>query len=395
MKIAVIGLGYVGASLAVCLSSKFDVVGYDIDENRVAKINSNDFSFLGESQYELIKDKGLALLCHNDFAKALNGADFVIVAVPTDYDPSTARLDTSIVEDVIKRIVLISPSVCIVIKSTVPIGFCDHIQNLYPSTPILFSPEFLREDQSISDTLSPSRIIVGSNKENEAKSLQFLDILSEICSDSDVSKISMSLMEAESVKLFSNTYLAMRVAYFNELDSFAYSKRMDAKKVIRGVCLDKRIGDYYNNPSFGYGGYCLPKDSKELFHSYEGIPEEMIRSTISSNSIRLAFVVEEIKRMVSDKEKPVVGIYRLTQKKGSNSIRHSVSLNLLQSLLEEGIEVIVYEPTILASDFLGAKVINNLEKFLSSSDIIAANRYEEELEPAKEKVFTRDIFHCL
>ena len=395
MKIAVIGLGYVGASLGVCLSSIYEVSGFDIDENRTKRIKSNDFSFLGESQNELIKSKGWSLNCAIDFSAAIKNADFAIIAVPTDYQPSTARLDTSVVEEVIREIAMSDPNICIVIKSTVPIGFSDHIQNLYPSTPILFSPEFLREDQSISDTLSPSRIIVGSNKENEGKSLQFLDILSEICIDSNVTKISMSLMEAESVKLFSNTYLAMRVAYFNELDSFAYSKRMDAKKVIRGVCLDKRIGDYYNNPSFGYGGYCLPKDSKELFHSYEGVPEEMIRSTISSNSIRLSFIVEEIKRMVSEKEKPVVGIYRLTQKKGSSSIRHSVSLNLLQSLLEEGIDVIVYEPTILVHDFLGAKVINDLKKFLSSSDIIAANRYEEELDPAKEKVFTRDIFHYL
>ncbi|MCR5079257.1 MAG: nucleotide sugar dehydrogenase [Bacilli bacterium] len=392
MKIAVVGLGYVGASIAACLSPKHEVIGFDIDKEKADKVNRGDFSFLGPTQDELIKKEGLSFLCAPSLDDAIKGSDFIIVAVPTDYHESLSRLDTSIVEEVVGSCVRANSNATIVIKSTVPIGFCDSLQDVYKEATILFSPEFLRETTSIEDTFFPSRIIVGSRKENKAKSLQFLDILSDICRNFEAKKMTMSLIEAESVKLFTNTYLALRVAYFNELDSFAYSKGMDAKKVIGGVCADTRIGDNYNNPSFGYGGYCLPKDSKQLFSSYEGVPEEIVKATIASNSIRVSFIVDAVKRKVEAKEDPVIGIYRLNQKKGSNSLRNSTSARVLESLSEEGYSVLVYEPLLTMGEYLGAKVDNDLPSFLSSCDLIVANRYEKELEPAKAKVFTRDLF---
>lgn len=386
MKIAVAGCGYVGLSLSTLLSQKHEVIALDIDEKKVDKINKRKCPIKDKLIEEYFKEKDLNLKATIDAHEAINNADFVIISTPTNYDDKTNYFDTSAVEDIIvKTIEFGNQDTTIVVKSTIPVGFIDHMKEKYNIDNILFSPEFLREGHALEDNLYPSRIIVGS-KSKKAK--LFAELLKDAALKEDVQVLCIGGKEAEAVKLFANTYLALRVSFFNELDTYADVKGLKTKDIIDGVCLDPRIGSHYNNPSFGYGGYCLPKDTKQLLANYEDIPENLIGAIIKSNDTRKKYISDSIK-----KKKPlVVGAYRLAMKAGSDNFRTSAIKDIIESIKNDGINVVIYEPTIDDEMIMDCPVIKNLNDFKKMSDIILVNRLDENLMDSLDRVYTRDVY---
>lgn len=386
MKIAVAGCGYVGLSLSTLLSQKYEVVALDIDEKRVDKINKRKCPIKDKMIEEYFKEKDLNLKATIDAHEAINNADFVIISTPTNYDDKTNYFDTSAVEDIIvKTIEFGNQDTTIVVKSTIPVGFIDHMKEKYNIDNIFFSPEFLREGHALEDNLYPSRIIVGSESK---KAKLFAELLKDAALKEDVQVLCIGGKEAEAVKLFANTYLALRVSFFNELDTYADVKGLKTKDIIDGVCLDPRIGCHYNNPSFGYGGYCLPKDTKQLLANYEDIPENLIAAIIKSNDTRKKYISDSIK-----KKKPlVVGAYRLAMKAGSDNFRTSAIKDIIESIKNDGINVVIYEPTIDDEMIMDCPVIKNLNDFKKMSDIILVNRLDENLMDSLDRVYTRDVY---
>tara|TARA_B110000444_G_C18782885_1_gene568371 strand:+ start:93 stop:1265 length:1173 start_codon:yes stop_codon:yes gene_type:complete len=388
MKISIVGAGYVGLSLAILISEYHEVYLLDVDEKKIDLINKKKSPINDKEILNYLSSKKLNLIATLNKNDAYDNSDFVIVATPTNYNHQLDSFDTSSVENVISDVLNINKNITIVIKSTVPFGFTDSLKEKYKSNNIFYSPEFLRENMALYDNIHPSRIIVGDTS-NEAKI--FGKILSD-CAISNLNKSQIMYMtskEAESVKLFSNTYLAMRISFFNELDSFAESNSLSSEKIIRGVSLDSRIGNYYNNPSFGYGGYCLPKDSKQLLRNFNSIPNKIIRATVESNQIRKDFITKSI----LNKQPQTVGVYRLIMKDGSDNFRESAIVDILNNLKEKNISIIIFEPLIEDDNFNGISIIKDIDYFLTSADLIIANRLTEDLEKVLYKVYTRDIFN--
>ncbi len=386
MKIACIGAGYVGFSLSVLLSKYFEIKIYDTDFDKIKEINKGRCPFKDKEISNYIRINNLKFSGFESIKESVSNVKYVIIATPTDYNSKTNAFDTSSVVSSIKNIIKYNKRCTIVIKSTVPVGFTEKINNKFPDNEIFFSPEFLREGMSMYDNQYPSRIIVGSKSRN-AKN--FAKILTQLCKNkSKVSTLFMDSKEAEAVKLFSNSYLAMRIAFFNELDSFAIGNQIDTKKIINGVSLDKRIGEHYNNPSFGYGGYCLPKDTKQLLTSYDKVPNNIIKAIVDANTTRKDFISDTI---ISLKPKKV-GIYRLTMKNNSTNIKSSAIQGIMKRIKSKGIEVIVYEPTLNQKTFFNSKIEPNLKKFKKLSDLIITNRLHRDLNDVKNKVFSRDLY---
>ena len=384
-KITVVGSGYVGMSLAVLLAQHNDVVVLDVDPARVEKVNNKQSSVADAEIEAFLANKELSLTATLDKQVAFKGASFVVVATPTDYDPDTNCFDTSSVDIVVGDALELNSYALVVIKSTIPVGHTKLLQEKYATDRVIFSPEFLREGQALKNNLYPSRIIVGSQLE---AGRAFANLLVEGAEKSDIETIFIRSTEAEAVKLFANTYLAMRVSFFNELDSYALAHGLDTKSIINGVCLDERIGEGYNNPSFGYGGYCLPKDTKQLLANYDQVPQILIQAIVSSNITRKDFIANSIIKL----NPKVVGIYRLVMKQGSNNFRASAIQGILKRIKAKGIEVVIYEPTYDEAEFFKSEVINSLDEFKNKSDIIISNRISSELDDVDEKVFTRDLF---
>lgn len=385
MKIAVAGTGYVGLSIATLLSQKNEVIALDVIPEKVQMINNRKSPIRDEKIEEFFATKELNLKATLDYKEAFEGAEFVVISTPTNYDDITNSFDTSSVEDIIKKVISMNIDTTMVVKSTIPVGFIKSIREKYNIDNIIFSPEFLREGKALYDNLYPSRIIVG---EKSVRAEKFANLLKDAALKEDITVKFMDPTEAEAVKLFANTYLALRVAYFNELDTYAEIKGLNTKDIIEGVGLDPRIGSHYNNPSFGYGGYCLPKDTKQLLANFENVPQNLIRAIVRANRTRKRHITE----MVMRRDPEIVGIYRLTMKKDSDNFRASAIQGVIERLKDEDVEIIIYEPTLNQREFNGCKIVNDFKLFTEESDVILANRLEDELKSVKDKVYTRDLY---
>ena len=396
MKIAVAGTGYVGMSIATLLAQHNEVVAVDIVPEKVEKINNRISPIQDEYIEKYLSEKELNLRATLDAESAYRNADFVVIAAPTNYDSDKNFFDTSAVEAVIKVVMEVNPKAVMVVKSTVPVGFTESARKKFGTDNLLFSPEFLRENRALYDNLYPSRIIVGRPEGDErldGVAREFAGLLCAGALKEEIDVLYMGLTEAEAVKLFANTYLALRVSYFNELDTYAEIKGLDTQAIIEGVGLDPRIGTHYNNPSFGYGGYCLPKDTKQLLANYADVPQNMMTAIVESNRTRKDFIAEQVYHMAQELGTTTVGIYRLTMKMDSDNFRHSAIQGIMRRLKAKGVEVVVYEPTLEdGSDFYGCAVVNDLPKFKSLSGVILANRYDSNISDVTAKVYTRDVF---